>query len=130
MRKYIDFNVDALWIFGCELCQKNNHIFLDKLKMVVFHKCLTDIFNKILGTHVGNTILVDHNLVRTMKSPTKNVMLVEKWNGRVDVSLKYLMGEVLPYLEAFHSPNDSVFTFVEHKPFGAMQQIINSDTKF
>ncbi len=42
-------------------------------------------------------------------------MLVEKWNGRVDVFLKYLMGEVLTYLEAFHSTSDSMFTFVQRK---------------
>jgi hypothetical protein len=54
-----------------------------------------------------------------MQNPIENVMLVEKWNGRV--SPKYLMGEVLPYLEAFHSTNNFVFTFVEHKPFGAIQ---------
>jgi hypothetical protein len=120
MREYRDFNVNVLWIFGCELCQKNNHFLFDKPKTVVFHKSLTNFFNKILGTHVGNNILVDHNLVRTMKSPIENVMLVEKWNGKVDVSPKYLMGEVFPYLEAFHSTSDSVFTFVEHKPFGVM----------
>jgi hypothetical protein len=39
-------------------------------------------------------------------------MLVEKWNDRVDVTLKYLMGEVLPYLEALHSTSDFVFTFM------------------
>jgi hypothetical protein len=79
---------------------------------MVFHKCFTNFFDKVLSTHVGNTILVDHNLVRMMKNTIKNVMLVEKWNGRVDVSLKYLMGEVLHYLEAFHSTCDYVFTFV------------------
>jgi len=38
--------------------------------------------------HVANTILIDHNLVRMMISPIENVMLVEKWNGKVDVSLQ------------------------------------------
>jgi hypothetical protein len=47
-----------------------------------------------------------------MRSLIENVMLVEKWNQRVEVSLKYLMGEVLPYLEAFHSTSEFVFTFV------------------
>jgi hypothetical protein len=65
--------------------------------------------------HVGNTILVDHNLIRMLRSPIDNVMLVEKWNGRVYVFLKYLMGEVLTYLEAFHSTSDSMFTFVQCK---------------
>jgi hypothetical protein len=51
--------------------------------------------------HVGNTILVHHNHVRMLRSPINIVILVEKWNGRVDVFLKYLMGEVLTYLEAF-----------------------------
>jgi hypothetical protein len=80
--------------------------------MMVFHKCLVDFFDKVLGMHVGNTILVNHNHVRMMKSPIENVMLVEKWNGKVDVFLKYIMGEVLTYLEAFHSTSDFVFTFV------------------
>jgi hypothetical protein len=39
-------------------------------------------------------------------------MLVGKWNGRVDIYPKYLMGEVLPYLEALHSTCNFVFTFV------------------
>ncbi len=64
-------------------------IFFNKPRTVVFHKCLMDFFNKILGMHVGNTILVDHNPIRMMRSPMENVMLVEKWNGRVHVSLKY-----------------------------------------
>jgi hypothetical protein len=79
-----------------------------------------DFFDKILSRHIGNTILVDHNLVRTMKSPIENVMLVEKWNGKVDVSPKYLMGEIPPYLVALHSIGEFVFTFVQCKPFGMM----------
>jgi hypothetical protein len=39
-------------------------------------------------------------------------MLVEKWNHMVKVFPKYLMGEVLPYLEALHSKGESMFTFV------------------
>jgi hypothetical protein len=53
-----------------------------------------------------------------MKNPTKNVMLVEKWNRKAQIFLKYLMGEVFPYLEAFHLTGESMFTFVQHKPFG------------
>jgi hypothetical protein len=79
-----------------------------------------DFFDKILGTHIGNTILVDHNLVRLMRSPIENVMLVEKWNGKVDISLKYLMSEILPYLVALHSIGESMFTLVQCKPFGTM----------
>jgi hypothetical protein len=30
-----------------------------------------------------------------------NVLLVEKWNGGVEVSLNYLIVVVFPYLEAF-----------------------------
>ncbi len=112
MRKYIDFNVNALQIFGRELHQNNNHFLFYKPKMMVFHKCLMDFFDKVPGVHVGNTILVDHNHVRMMRNPIENVMLVEKWNGRVDVFLKYIMGEVLTYLEAFHSTSDFMFTFV------------------
>jgi hypothetical protein len=112
MREYINLNVDASWVFGHELCYKNNQFLYYKPKTVVFHKCLMDFFNKVPSTHVGNTIFVDHNLIRTMNSPIENVMLVENWNGRVDVSLKYLMGEVFPYLEALYSIGDSMFTFV------------------
>jgi hypothetical protein len=90
----------------------------------------TNFFDKVLGKHVGNTILINHNHVRTMKSPIKNVMLVEKWNGRVDVFVKYLKGEILPYLEALHSIRGFVFTFVQHKPFGVMGQIIKANIKF
>ncbi len=57
-------------------------------------------------------------------------MLVEKWNGRVDVFPKYLMGEVLTYLVAFYSTNDFEFTFVQHKPFGTMWHITRVNTKF
>jgi hypothetical protein len=48
-------------------------------------------------------------------------MLVEKWNRKIKVSLKYLMGELLPYLEALHSIGELVFTFVKCKPFGMTQ---------
>jgi hypothetical protein len=47
-----------------------------------------------------------------MKSPIENVMLVEKWNPRVEDPPKYMMGEVLPYLKALHSTCESTFTFV------------------
>jgi hypothetical protein len=47
-----------------------------------------------------------------MRSPIENVMLVEKWNRRIEVSLKYLMGEILPYLKALHSTSEFVFAFV------------------
>jgi hypothetical protein len=65
-----------------------------------------------------------------MRSPIENVMLVEKWNLRVEVSLKYLMGEVLPYLKALHSTCKSVFTFVQRKPFGTTRQITRVDIEF
>jgi hypothetical protein len=42
--------------------------------------------------YVGNTILIDHNIVRTMRNPIDNVMLVEKWNCKVEIFLKYPMG--------------------------------------
>jgi hypothetical protein len=71
-------------------------------------------FDKDLGMHVGKTILVDHNHVRMMRRPIENVMFVEKWNGKVYVSPKYLMGEILSYLAAFHSIGDFVFTFLQH----------------
>jgi hypothetical protein len=130
MREYIEFNVDASQIFGHELHQKNNHFLFYKPKTMVFHKCLMDLFDKVLGMHVGNTILVDHNHVKMMRSPIENVMLVEKCNGRVDIFPKYLMGEVLIYLEAFHSTSDFVFTFVQHRPFGTTWQITRANTKF
>ncbi len=89
----------------------NNHFLFKKPKMVVFHKCLTNFFDKV-PTHVGNNILVNHNLVRMMKKLIENVMLVEKWNCRVKVSLKYLMGEVFPYLKALHFIGEFEFTIV------------------
>jgi hypothetical protein len=82
----------------------NNHFLFNKPKTVVFHKCLIDFFDKISSLHIGNTILIDHNLVRMMRSPIDNVMLVEKWNCRVEVFLKYMTGGSPPLLGAisFH----------------------------
>jgi hypothetical protein len=68
----------------------NNHFLFNKPKTMVFHKCLIDFFDKILSMHVENTILIDHNLVRMMRSPIDNA-LVEKWNRREQVFSKYLM---------------------------------------
>jgi hypothetical protein len=76
----------------------NNHFLFNKPKTVVFHKCLTDFFDKISSMHIGNTILIDHNLVRMMRSPIDNVTLVEKWNRRVEVFSKYLMWGSPPLL--------------------------------
>jgi hypothetical protein len=103
-KKYINFNIELLWIFGREFFKMNNHFLFNKPKMVVFHKCLKDFLDKILSMHVGNTILIDHNLVRMMRSPRDNVMLVQKWNCRVEVFSKYLMGGSPPLLAAisFH----------------------------
>jgi hypothetical protein len=41
---------------------------------------LIDFYDKVPSTHIGNTILVYHNPMKTMKNPIENVMLVEKWN--------------------------------------------------
>ncbi len=79
-----------MWIFGHEFCKMNNHFLFNKPKTMVFHKCLIDFFDKILSMHVENTILIDHNLVRMMRSPIDNA-LVEKWNRREQVFSKYLM---------------------------------------
>jgi hypothetical protein len=65
-----------------------------------------------------------------MRSPIDNVMLVEKWNCRVKVFLKYLLGEVFPYLEAFHSICEYVYTFVSSNPFGTTRQIAMVDIEF
>jgi hypothetical protein len=40
-----------------------------------------------------------------------NILFVEKWNGRVKVSLNHLIVVVLLYLEAFHSFGKFVCTF-------------------
>jgi len=61
MRKYVDFNVDSCQIFGHEFCQMNNHFIFNKPKMMIFHECLINFFDKVLGTHIWNTILVYHN---------------------------------------------------------------------
>jgi hypothetical protein len=73
--------------------------------------CFIDFFERVLGTHFGNIILVDHNHVRTMQNQINNVLLVEKWNGRVEVFLNYLIVVVFLYLEAFHSFREFVCTF-------------------
>jgi len=78
LKKYIDFNIKPLQIFGCDLWKMNNHFLFNKPKMMIIHKRLIDFFNKILVTHIGNTILLNHNLIRTMRSPIDNVILVEK----------------------------------------------------
>jgi hypothetical protein len=82
----------------------NSHFLFNKPKLMVFHKCLIGFFAKILSMHVANTIFINHNLVRTMKNPIDNVMLVEKWTHRVEAFLKYLMGGSLPLFGAssFH----------------------------
>jgi hypothetical protein len=48
-----------------------------------------------------------------MRSPIDNVMLVEKWNCRVECFSNTWWGEVLPYLEPLHSTSEFVFTFVK-----------------
>jgi hypothetical protein len=101
-----------------------------KPSFVVFHKCLIDFWQRVLGIHFGNTILVDHNLVMTMWNLINNVLLVEKWNGRVEVLLNYLIIVVFLYLEALHYFGKFVSTFVEHNPFGRMPHIIVADIKF
>jgi len=100
----IDFKIEPSWIFGCEFFEMNNHFLFNKPKMMVFHKCLMDYFDKILSIYIGNTILIDHNLTRMMKIPINNVMLVEKWNWTIEVFSKYLMGGILPLFGAssFH----------------------------
>jgi hypothetical protein len=104
MENNIDFNIELSRILGHEFCKMNNHFLFNKLKMVVFHECFIDFFDKISSMHVGNTILLDHNLVRMMRSPIDNVTLVKKWNRRVEVFSKYLMGGSPPLLGAisFH----------------------------
>ncbi len=54
---------------------------------------------------------MDHNPIKTMRNPINNVLLIEKWNGRIEFSSNYLIIVVLPYLEAFHSSREFVSTF-------------------
>ncbi len=84
---------------------------MEKPGSIVFHKCIIDFCERVFGTHSGNTILVDYNLIKTMQNLINNDLLVEKWNGRIKVSLNYLIVVVLSYLEAFHSFEKFVFTF-------------------
>lgn len=44
LKKYVDFNIEPLQIFGCDLWKMNNHFLFKKPKMMVFHKCLIDFF--------------------------------------------------------------------------------------
>jgi hypothetical protein len=85
----------------------NNHFLFNKPKTMVCHKCLVDFFDKILSMYIGNTILIDHNIVRTMRSPIDNVMLVKKWNHKVEIFLKYLMkgSPSLFRASSFHKKN-------------------------
>jgi hypothetical protein len=46
---------------------------------------------------------VDHNPIRIIQKLINNVLLVEKWNGGVEVSPNYLIIMVFPYFEAFQS---------------------------
>jgi len=73
---------------------------------------------------------VDHNHVRTMWNPINNILLVEKWNGRIEVLSNYLIIVVFSYLEAFHSFRESMCTFFKHNPIGKMLHIITADIKF
>jgi hypothetical protein len=69
--------------------------------------------------------------MKMMKNPMKNVMLVEKWNGKWKDSLNYLMEVILLYLEAFHSLGKSMFinSWSLH-PFGRILHLIVADIDF
>lgn len=42
LKKYVDFNIEPLQIFGCDLWKMNNHFLFKKPKMMIFHKRLID----------------------------------------------------------------------------------------
>jgi hypothetical protein len=67
----------------------NNHFLFNKPKTLVFHKCLTQFFDKVLGMHIGNVININHNLTKMIMNPIENIMLIEKWNCEVKVFLHY-----------------------------------------
>jgi len=111
LKELIKVNIKSSNIFGCELCQKNNQFLWKRPSSVIFHKCFINFFERVSSTHFGNTIFMDHNHVRTMWNPINNVLLVVKWNNRVEVSLNYFIMVVLPYLEALHSFRELVCIF-------------------
>jgi hypothetical protein len=83
-------------------------------------------FEGVTSIHLGNIILVDHNPVRIMMNLINNVMFVEKWNGRIKVSLNYLMVVVLPTLRLFIP---FVYTSISFKNQMLGLNVINSITQ-
>jgi hypothetical protein len=65
-----------------------------------------------------------------MQNLINNILLVEKWNGGVEVLPNYLIIVVFPYLEAFQSSRKSMCKFFKHNPFGKMLHKTVADIKF
>lgn len=103
LKKHVEINIESSKIFGHEFCQKNNYFLWKNPSTIIFHKCFINVFERIMGIHFGNIILIDHNPIRKMMNSITNVMFVEKWNGRIKVSLNYLMVVVFAYFKARHS---------------------------
>jgi hypothetical protein len=104
-------------IFGHESCIKNAHFLSSNLKKPVFHKNLGVFFSKYLDAHVGNTLIDENTLYKSHFNWPYNAIFVKTFNNSIGNNNNYLLGDVLPYLEALQSSRLKCSHFCRKQPF-------------
>jgi len=125
-----DIVIDPSKILGHESCIKNAHFLSSNPKKPIFHQNLVVFFSKYLDARVGNTLLVDNTLYKSLFDGPYNVNFVKTFNNFIGNKNNYLLGDVLPYLEALQSSRLNVRTFVENNPFSSIKHISRNDPKY
>jgi hypothetical protein len=104
-----DIVIDPSNILGHESWTKNPNFLSSNHEKPIFHKNLGVFFSKYLDAHLGNTLLVDNILYKSLFNGPYNVIFLETFNNSIGDNNNYLLGDVLPYLEALQSSQCSHF---------------------
>jgi hypothetical protein len=110
--KETQIRIDPSKILKWETYKQNDHFLLANHEKPVFHKNLDVFFSKYLGTHHGNTLLVDDISYKSMFNESFNAIFVKTFDTSNRDPNDYLTFTILPYLECFHHFGISVSTFV------------------
>jgi len=86
--------------------------------------------SKYSNVCVGNTLLIDNTPYKSLFNEPYNVIFVETFDSSIGNNNNYLLGSVMPYLEAFQSSRISAPTFVENNPFKHVKHISQNDPKY
>jgi hypothetical protein len=104
--------IDPSKILGQKTYKQNYHFLSTNLKKPIFHKNFDVFFNKHLGIHLGNTLLINEMLYKNVFNESFNAIFLKSFDMPNKNPNDYFIFIILPYLEHFHHSRISALAFV------------------